>query len=311
VRISECWARDGIQAERPVATDSKLAVLGAAGRYGAMRVEVTSFARPDVWTQFADATEVLTRFDRQPGVEYAAYVPNMRGYERLADVPDFRERLDIVLVAVAASDSYNVKNVGRDTAAAISQVDPVIRAAVADGLKVIGCVGTAWCCPIEGPIPPGRVLDLFEQLVSSGVRELMLGDTTGEADPRSAAKRIDLVRQSFSLPVTGHFHDMRGTAMANAVAAVEAGADWIDCALGGVGGHPPDEHQAASAGNLCTEDFAAVAVAAGLVEHIDLAAVMAAGRRAETALGRELLSRVQRSGLRDQNERATVSRQVG
>jgi hydroxymethylglutaryl-CoA lyase len=297
VRLSECWGRDGIQAERPVPTGSKLSVLDAAGGYGAQRVEVTSFARPDAWPQFADATDVVANFVRHPGVAYVVYVPNIRGYERLASVRDYRERVDSVLVAVAASDSYNLKNTRRDTAAALTEIGLVSSAAVADGLTVIGCVGTAWRCPIEGDVPPARILELMSALVASGAGELMLGDTTGEAHPRSAAALVERVRAAFTLPLTGHFHDMRGTALANALAASEAGVDWIDCALGGVGGHPPDEHQAATAGNVCTEDVAAAAVASGLLGGIDLDAVLRAGRLAEQALGRPLLSRVQRSGL--------------
>lgn len=297
MRLSECWGRDGIQAERPVPTGSKLSVLDAAGGYGAQRVEVTSFARPDAWPQFADATDVVANFIRHPGVAYVVYVPNIRGYERLASVRDYRERVDSVLVAVAASDSYNLKNTRRDTAAALTEISLVSSAAVADGLTVIGCVGTAWRCPIEGDVPPARILELMSALVASGAGELMLGDTTGEAHPRSAATLVERVRAAFTLPLTGHFHDMRGTALANALAASEAGVDWIDCALGGVGGHPPDEHQAATAGNVCTEDFAAAAVASGLLGGIDLDAVLRAGRLAEQALGRPLLSHVQRSGL--------------
>lgn len=297
MRLSECWGRDGIQAERPVPTASKLAVLDAAGAYGARRIEVTSFARPDVWPQFSDATEVVGRIERHPDVEYVVYVPNMRGYQRLASVAGYRARVDSVLVAVAATDSYNLKNVRRDTAAALAETGLVTTAAVHDGFKVVGCVGTAWCCPIEGPVAPARILELVDTLLAGGATEVMLGDTTGEAHPRSAARLVERVRTEFSRPVTGHFHDMRGTALANALAASDAGVEWIDCALGGVGGHPPDEHQAASAGNVCTEDFAAAATASGLLDGVDLGAVLGAGRLAEQALGRQLLSRVQRSGL--------------
>ena len=164
MRLSECWGRDGIQAEHPVPTDSKLSVLDAAGSYGAARVEVTSFARPDAWPQFADAIEVVKRFTRHPGVEYIVYVPNLRGYQRLASVPRHNERIDTVLVAVAATDSYNLKNSRRDTPAILAETKLVVEAAVHDGLQVIGCVGTAWCCPIEGPVAPERVLDQVAKL---------------------------------------------------------------------------------------------------------------------------------------------------
>lgn len=297
MRLAECWARDGIQAERPVATEGKLAVVAAAGTYGAARVEVASFARPQTWPQFADATDVVAAFDRQAGVEYIVYVPNLRGYERLASVPGFADRIDSVLVAIAATESYNLKNVRRTTAEAMAEIADVIGAATGDGLKVVGCVGTAWVCPVEGPVPPPQVVALVEQLLSAGATEATLGDTTGEASPRAAAALVELVRGATNVPLAGHFHDLRGTAMANAIAAADAGVDWIDCALGGIGGHPPDEHQAAAAGNLCTEDFATMASGNGLIDGIDLDAALAAGRVAESVLGRALLSKVQRSGL--------------
>lgn len=296
-RICECWGRDGIQAEAPLPTDDKLAVLAAAATYGAGRVEVTSTARPDVWSQFGDAEEVLRRFERRPGVEYLAYVPNLRGYQRLATVDQDADRIDTVLVAVAATDAYNLKNVRRDTDAAMAEISRVVDAAIADGRKVVGCVGTAWVCPVDGPVAPRRVLELAARLLGLGAAEIMLGDTTGEADPHSAAALVSAVRGETGVPVVGHFHDMRGTALANALAAADAGAEWIDCALGGIGGHPPDEHQAAAAGNLCTEDFASVATATGLIDGINLGLVLEAGRLAERALGRQLLSKVQRSGL--------------
>jgi hydroxymethylglutaryl-CoA lyase len=297
VQLSECWGRDGIQSELPISTDSKLAVLDAAGRYGATRVELTSLAHPEVWPQFADATDVVARYARHAGVEYLVYVPNIRGYERLATVSDYRTRVDTVLVALAVTDSYNLKNVRRDTAAALAEIAQVMAAASSDGLKIIGCVGTAWWCPVDGPVASRQVLELAGALGDLGANEIMLGDTTGEANPHSVALLVNEVREAISLPVIGHFHDMRATAMANALAAIDAGVAWIDCALGGVGGHPPDEHQSSPAGNLCSEDFAALASACGLVDGLDLALVLEAGQAAETSLGRRLQSRVQQAGL--------------
>lgn len=297
MKLAECWGRDGIQAEQPVPTEGKLAVLAAAGRTGASRVEVASFAHPGTWPQFADAEEVVARFERHEGVEYSVYVPNLRGYQRAAAVDGFTDRIDTVLLAIAASDSYNRKNVGRGTADALVGIGEVAAAAHSDGRRVIGCVGTAWSCPIEGEIPPAHVTGLVEKLRAAGADAVMLGDTTGEATPRSAAALVARVRAECDAELIGHFHDLRGTALANAMAAVDAGVDAIDCALGGIGGHPPDEDQAAEAGNLCTEDFATAATGAGVLTGVDLHAVLEAGGVAEQVLGRALLSKVQRAGL--------------
>jgi hydroxymethylglutaryl-CoA lyase len=272
-------------------------VLDAVSRCGVTRVEVASLSRATAWPQFADAVDVLSRYQRRPGVTYSAYVPNVRGLQRLLDVPRDGLAVDAVLVAIAASDSYNVKNVGRPLEVALDELLEVVREARAVGLDVVGCVGTAWACPIEGPVAEDRVLGLADRMLGAGAGEIVLGDTTGEADPVSARERISAVKQRFDVPLSGHFHDARGTALANAFAAVEAGVDGIEGSLGGVGGHPPDGDQPAPSPNLCTEDFLATASAAGWGLNVDLGAILEAGRAAERALGRTLLSRVQRNGL--------------
>jgi hydroxymethylglutaryl-CoA lyase len=198
---------------------------------------------------------------------------------------------------VAASDAYNVKNTGRGLAEATQDPVDMIAASAAAGLRTIGCVGTAWACPIEGEVSEELVLRVASQLVDAGVDELVLGDTTGEANPRAVRSLVAAMKRQFPLPLSGHFHDARGSAMANALAALDAGIDRIEGALGGLGGHPPDEAQAGHSGNLCTEDFAALALAAGWDLGLRLPQVLAAGSRAETAMGRRLLSRIQVAGL--------------
>jgi hydroxymethylglutaryl-CoA lyase len=292
--LSECWARDGIQPEAFVPTAAKLAVLAASAVAGFRRIELTSFAHPRAWPQFADAEEVVRTYDRVPGVEYAVLAPNDVALDRALAHP----RFDRVTVVVAASDSYNRTNVRRSRDDSLAEAVAMTARARAAGLAVTGCVGTAWACPIEGPTPPATVLDLASRLAAAGADEVMLGDTTGEAFPAVAGSLVAAVRAATGLPIEAHFHDSRGVALANAFAAVAAGAATVDCALGGVGGHPPEAGvQRGSAGNLCTEDVATAFALAGLETGLDLDALLAAGARAEQALGRPLHSRVQQAGL--------------
>jgi hydroxymethylglutaryl-CoA lyase len=297
IRFTECWARDGIQAEQPVTTADKLAVIEAAAGMGASRVEVAAFSKPSVWPQSADAEDVVRAVRPHAGVEFSAYVPNLRALGRLVDACGSDRTVGLVLVAVASSDSYNRKNVGRSLEDAVREVEEVVSAAVSDGFTVIGCVGTAWACPIEGRIGEQRVLELSERLLRAGAAELVLGDTTGEADIRSAGQRVRAVKHAFGVPLSGHFHNARGTAMVNAFSAIEGGVDRIEGSLGGVGGHPPDGDQPAASPNLCTEDFVSTLVAAGYETEVVPELALAAGRLAERALGRRLLSQVQVNGL--------------
>jgi len=297
ISFTECWARDGIQAEAYVATVAKLRVLGAAAETGADRIEVTSMAKPSAWPQFVDAIEVLHRYRRCPDIEYSVYVPNLRGLTRLLDEGGGSERADVVLVAVAASDGYNVKNTGRGLDAIVPETLDVIRAAARAGLRTVGCVGTAWACPIEGPTSESAVVSLCERMLEAGADELALGDTTGEANPRSVRALVSAVKSEFGCPLSAHFHDARGAALANAFAALDAGVERLEGALGGVGGHPPDQDQPSPSGNLCTEDMAALVLAAGWDLRLRLDAVVTAGAAAQEALGRRLYSHVQSAGV--------------
>jgi hydroxymethylglutaryl-CoA lyase len=296
--ICECWARDGIQPEQFVPTDRKLAMLSQIGGTGVTRMELTSFAHPAVWPQFADAAEVVASYDRRPGIEYVVLVPNVKGLERAVAAQRGERRIDLVTAIVAASESYNAKNVGTSVEQSLRVMAEIIAKAHESGLRVIACVGTAWACPIEGPTPTARVRELAERLTAAGADEIMLGDTTGESNPVTAGALVAEVSGACAVPVIGHFHDSRGAAMSNAVAAVAAGARWVDCALGGTGGHPPEPGvQASTAGNLCTEDFVTMATAAGLMDGPDPAATLRAGELAEATLGRSLTSRALRAGL--------------
>lgn len=296
-RLSECWARDGIQPERPVATAHKREMLDLVVDAGFARVELTSFTHPRAFPQFRDAAEVLTTYRRRPGVEYAVLIPNPRGLELMRRAQGDERRADSITVVMAASAAYNEKNTRRTLDASLGEIETMTATARAAGLTVTGCLGTAWGCPLEGVVDPEHVLALARRLAAAGVDRVMLGDTTGEAAPRAAGALVAAVGEATGLPVVAHFHDPRGAGAANALAALDAGATWIDVSLGGTGGHPPEPGvQAAEAGNVCTEDLAAMLAASGRDPGLDLDRLLAAGRRAEEVLGRPLTSRVQRAG---------------
>ncbi|MDQ6525242.1 hydroxymethylglutaryl-CoA lyase [Nocardioides sp. LHD-245] len=297
VRISDCWARDGIQPEGFVPTAAKLEILELLAAAGYQRVELTSFTSPRHFPQFTDAAEVLTSYRRHEGVEYAVLIPNPRGLELMQRAQGEEQRVDSVTLIVAASESYNLKNSNRTLAASLAEIRQLTPAARADGLMVTGCVGTAWGCPIEGPVDPAHSLRVATELASYGVDRIMLGDTTGEALPDTAGPLVADVA-ALGLPVVAHFHDQRGAGVANALAAGAAGATWLDVSLGGTGGHPPEAGvQTGDAGNVCAEDLATILTGMGVPLGLDLDRLISAGRRAEEVLGRQLNSMVQRAGL--------------
>ncbi|MGX6446648.1 hydroxymethylglutaryl-CoA lyase [Patulibacter sp. S7RM1-6] len=298
VRLSDCSARDGIQPEAVVPTERKLELLDALAAVGYRRVELTSFTSPRAFPQFADAADVLRAYDRHPGIEYAVLVPNPRGLELMLRAQGDERRVDSVTLVVAASPSYNRKNTNRTLAESLAEIEQLTTAAKAAGMAVTGCVGTAWGCPLEGSVEPDHVLRVAGELAAFGVDRIMLGDTTGEAVPDTAGALVHRVVDELGLPVIAHFHDPRGVAVANALAAARSGASWLDVSLGGTGGHPPEEGvQSGEAGNVCAEDLATVLTAMGVPLGLDLDRLVAAGRLAEEVMGRELNSKVQRAGL--------------
>jgi hydroxymethylglutaryl-CoA lyase/(R)-citramalyl-CoA lyase len=254
---------------------------------GLTHVEVTSFVNPKLVPQMAGAEDVVKAIARREGVTYAGLVLNARGYERLASV-----ELDEVRVAVAASETLNQRNQNASVDESLNDVEEIIGRAHADGRRATVVIAASFGCPFEGPVDPARVLAIAERAATAGADELSLADTIGVGVPRQVRTLVSGASE-LGLPIGVHLHDTRGTGLANAHAAVEAGATMLDASLGGVGGCP---FAPGATGNIATEDLVYLLHGEGWSTGIDLDGLIEAAHWLEEQLGHPLPGRVQRAG---------------
>src|SRR3954471_10448933 len=295
VTLCECFARDGLQHEPQfVPTPAKRELVERFAALGFTRVEATSYSNPTVVPQFADASELLKSLKRREGVYYKATCANVRAVQRaLADAEAGYGANEISLL-VSATESHSRKNLNRSRAEQWRNIEEMVRAA-GNQFRLVGTISVAFGCPFEGAVDAATVVDDFEKFIKLGVGHVALGDTIGAATPLS-------VKNVFTKLKTGtpiaHFHDTRGTGLANYIAAYEAGVRHFDCAFGGVGGHPAKvKYGGGFTGNVCTEDLVNLFESMGIRTGIDMKELLATAEFCEQALGRELYGRVTRSGL--------------
>jgi hydroxymethylglutaryl-CoA lyase len=292
VRIREVGPRDGIQSERAdVSTEGKIALIEALADAGVRFIEAASFVSPKAVPQMADARAVFEGLHRAEGVVYSALVPNRKGAEAAAD-----SRVDGMQVFVSASDSYNLKNVNKPTKESIADVREVLEVARGAGIPVDGTISTAFGCPYEGDVPVGRVVEVTRWMVDEGIESISYGDTTGMGSPRRVRDVIDALRAEFpDLTLNMHFHDTRGTGLANVLTALDAGIDYFDSSIGGLGGSP---FAAGATGNIATEDLVHMLIDMEISTGIDLVRLLDAGRLAARFVEGELPSKLLRAGPR-------------
>jgi hydroxymethylglutaryl-CoA lyase len=291
VSIREVGPRDGLQNEDPVPTDAKVALLDALSGTGVGRIEAVSFVHPKAIPQMADADEVWRRATRRPGVRYSALVPNSRGAQR-ALAAGFRE----IEVVVSASDTHNRRNVNRSTAESLDDVAALVDDLHAAGATVEVVVATSFGCPYEGDVDPARVASIVDRVVSDGADRVAFGDTTGMATPRRVRDVLTAVRERRAdVPVLLHFHNTRGTALANVLTALDLGATEFDASVGGLGGCP---YAPGATGNVATEEVVHMLHDMGIDTGVDLEALLEAARLAERIVGRALPSGILRAGPR-------------
>jgi isopropylmalate/homocitrate/citramalate synthase len=279
VRITEVGPRDGLQNEHePVPTEVKVAFVRALVEAGHTDIEVSSFVRPDVVPQLADAEAVFSALGPPPGgVVYSALVPNLKGLER-AQAAGVRK----IAVFTAASESFNRRNVNASVAESIAHFEPVARRALEAGMTVRGYVSTAVVCPYEGRIAPGAVVEVARRLRDLGCTEVSVGDTIGAATPTDIARLLAALLPV--LPVASlvlHLHDTRGMAAANVMEGLRHGVSAFDASAGGLGGCP---FAPGSAGNLATEDLVFLLDGLGIEHGVDLETL----RRASATIGPHL-----------------------
>jgi hydroxymethylglutaryl-CoA lyase len=283
-RIREVGPRDGFQNEPEIiATADKIRLVEMLAGTGVRRLEVTSFVRADVIPQLADAGEVLDRAKIPEEVSVSVLIPNMRGLEAALE---HREKIDEVNVFLSASESHNHHNVNRSVAESLAGVEAVLARAGAEGLRCEGVISTSFGCPYEGDVDPARVFEIAARLAEAGAVEVGFGDTTGMANP--AQVRNFFERATVALPgieLTAHFHNTRGQGLANVLAALDSGCESFESSFGELGGCPVPP---GATGNIATEDLVSMLQEMGIETGIDLDALLAAAREAQTVLGRPL-----------------------
>ena len=287
VSIREVGPRDGLQTERPVPVAGRVRLVDALSATGVRRIEVGSFVSPESVPAMAGTGQVFAAIERRPGVVYSALVPNRRGAEAAVDAG--ADRLQVV---VAATESYNRANVNRTVAETLDEIGGVVR--LAGGTPVEATVSTAWGCPYEGDVPTDRVVGLAERLAALGCQAVSLGDTTGMATPTRVEALLGALAGRVPA-VNCHFHDTRGTGLANLVAALQAGCADVDTAVGGLGGSPSAP---GAAGNVASEDAVHMLEDMGVATGVDLDALLAAARVAAELVGHPLRGQVLVAGPR-------------
>jgi hydroxymethylglutaryl-CoA lyase len=297
VVLCECFARDGLQHEpRFVPTGTKRALVERFAALGFGRVEATSYANPKVVPQFSDASQLLQSLERRSGVFYKATCANVKAVERARADLEAGYGANEISLLVSATESHTQKNLNRTRAEQWRNIADMV-AAAGGRFRLIGTVSVAFGCPFEGAVDPGVVASDVEQFLDLGVKHVALGDTTGMATPPSVKKMLERLKSENLVPIA-HFHDSRGTGLANYVAAYEAGVRHFDSSFGGVGGHPDKvKYGGGHTGNVCTEDLVNLFESMGIDTGIDLDALLETAELCEQALGRELHGRVTRSGL--------------
>jgi len=299
VVLCECFARDGLQHEPAfVPTAAKVDLIRRIADLGFARVEATSYANPKVIPQFADASAVLQALPRKPGVFYKATCANVRAVERALADADAGYGANEISLLVSATDAHSQKNLARSRDAQWRNIEDM--AAAAQGrFRLIGTISMAFGCPFEGWVDPAIVMTDAVRLCNLGVRHITLGDTIGVATPLTTRTLFTHMRQMLpNATLIAHFHDTRGTGLANYVAAYDAGVRTFDCALGGTGGHPSKiQYGGGHTGNVATEDLVDLFENMGIRTGIDLDRLLETVAVCESLLGRPLEGRVRRSGL--------------
>jgi hydroxymethylglutaryl-CoA lyase len=291
ISLREVGPRDGLQNEDPVPTDAKVALIDRLSGTGVGRIEAVSFVRPQAIPQMADAEAVWTQAKKNEQVRYSALVPNLKGAIRALDA-GFTE-LEAV---VSASETHNRKNVNRSTEQSLDEIAEIIELAHGRNATVQVIVSTAWGCPYEGDVPVARTVWVAGRAIADGADSSSFGDTTGMATPTRVTALVGAFRDAH--PEQGlnlHFHNTRGTGLANVLAALELGVTDFDASVGGLGGCP---YAPGATGNIATEELVHMVEDMGIATGIDLDAMIDAAAEAERIVGRTLPSQVLRAGPR-------------
>lgn len=292
IEMVEVGPRDGLQNEKQaISTEDKLRLIETAIGYGARRIEVTSFVNPRAVPQMADAEAVCAGLPERDDVTYIGLVMNQRGADRALATG----RIDQLGAVAVASDAFAKANQGQTSMESVDVARGIVAAAQAAGRTGQATIGAAFGCPFSGEISEDHVFAMALALAEASPVEVALADTIGVADPAHVTRLVGRVVEAIApIPVRVHFHNTRGTGLANVWAAVNAGATVVDAALGGLGGCP---FAPGAAGNVSTEDVVYMLERAGVGTGLDLAAIVAGNHWLGGVMGRTLPSMVSRAPL--------------
>lgn len=286
VDIKEVGPRDGLQNEAAfIKTADKIQLVNMLSESGLRYIEVSSFVNPKWIPQLADATEVLADIKRQQDVTYAALVPNIHGLERALEVG-----VDEVSVFMSASEGHNQSNINKSIRDTFPVLRPVIEEAKNAGKTVRGYISTVIACPIDGLTAPAQVRFVAEELFQMGVSEVSLGDTIGVGVPTQVNTLLQELTPHFDVSTLAmHFHDTRGTALANVVESLQHGITKFDSAIGGLGGCP---YAKGASGNVATEDLLYLLHEMGIETGVDIEKMQEAALYMERLLQKPLSSKL-------------------
>jgi hydroxymethylglutaryl-CoA lyase len=291
VRIYEVGPRDGLQNEsRPIPLATKLRYLDLLADAGLREIEATSFVAPRAIPQLADADELMAALPRRPGIRYPVLVPNLRGLARAEAAG-----ADAIAVFTATTDAFTTRNIGMTVDESLDAFAPVLARAGELGWWRRGYVSTAFGCPYTGAVAPEKAVDVAVRLLALGLDEVCFGDTIGVGVPPQV-RAITTRALDAGIPIEKiafHFHDTRGTALANVAAGMSVGIRCFDASTGGTGGCP---YAPGAAGNLATEDLVYLLDAIGLDHGVSLEGVLMAARFIADALGKPLATKVGQAG---------------
>ncbi|HZG59969.1 MAG TPA: hydroxymethylglutaryl-CoA lyase [Anoxybacillus sp.] len=284
VTIKEVGPRDGLQNEKTfIETKDKIAWINQLSQTGLTYIEITSFVHPKWIPQLADAAEVAAKIEKIQGVTYAALVPNLKGLEGA-----LAANVDEVSVFMSASETHNQKNINKSIAQTFPVLEEVVLQAKKSGKTVRGYISTVFGCPYEGAIDVEQVIKVADKLFEMGIDELSLGDTIGVANPRQVQEVLEELLKRFPKEqLAMHFHNTRGTALANVLASLEMGITTFDSALGGLGGCP---YAPGASGNLATDDLLYMLDGMDIATGVQMEQLVKAALFIQEKIGRKLNS---------------------
>jgi len=291
VTIVEVGPRDGLQNEAHfVPTEQKIDLIHRLSETGLKRIEITSFVHPKAIPQLQDSEEIVKRIERKPGIIYSTLVPNEKGLERA-----LAAGVEEIALFVSASETHNQKNVKMSISESLKGFRNIAQKALANRIRMRGYVVTGFGCPYEGRISPERVEFIVEEYKNLGVHEIALGDTTGMANPVQVGRMVNrLSPQLGETSLALHFHDTRGAALANVLAALQEGVTVFDGSIGGLGGCP---YAPGASGNVATEDLVNMLQEMGVDTGVDLQKLIDCARLARQIVQKDLPSHLIHAGM--------------